>query len=55
MLLQGYFTLSLMYMQSCMAVSVVVFKLLQVKVLNPSGLTLQILQALKSKVFKYAK
>ena len=35
MLLQVYFTLSLMYMPSFIAVSVVVFKLLPVKVCNP--------------------
>ena len=38
MLLQVYFTLSLMYMQSFMAVSVVVFKLLPVKVWQPTYL-----------------
>ena len=35
MLLQVYFTLSLMYMPSFIAVSVVVFKLLPVKCGNP--------------------
>ena len=38
MLLQVYFTLSLMYMPSFFAVSVVVFKLLPVKVWQPTYL-----------------
>ena len=47
MLLQVYFTLSLMYMPSFIAVSVVVFKLLPVKVWQPTYLCFFLLCKLK--------